>query len=100
MIRLANFIFLLLIAQSAIADEPQEFQLPPIVVEGTPEEALAHDPVLSSKEGSVTQSSGSGSILRDIGDQIALPITEQGQPGGLEQVRAFGRSPEDVGVQA
>src|SRR4051812_20052972 len=59
-LHLISILFLFL-ARPAKAEA--EFNLPPIVMEGAPAEALQNDPILPSYEEKVPQNSGTGGIV-------------------------------------
>lgn len=75
-------------------------RLAPIVVDGTPADALALDPIVPEQRGQAGLTGGSGSLERSLGRGLALPITDYGWPGTAAAVRGLGRSVEDTGVQA
>ncbi len=68
--------------------------------EGLAGEVLQHDLVLPVQTGNLEGSTGSGSVISGLQDQLPVPISNPGRPGNLSQVRGFGVSSEDVDTQS
>jgi hypothetical protein len=83
----------------ALADDA--VNLAPIVVEGTAADALQYDPIVPAfTKPKLESQSASGSITREVSDDLPIPITDYGVPGVTTQVRGLGRTVEDTNVQA
>lgn len=76
-----------------------EFDLSPLVKEGSAAEVLFDDPFVPAQKGKLQPNSGAGSIQGWVRDQNAIPMTDSGRPGNVAQVRGLGVSSEDADVQ-
>ncbi len=75
--------------------------LPEIKVEeSTPVETLSLDPTLPVVSGKSNPSGARGSLENALFNQIALPTTNNAEPGTISQFRGAGRSVTDTEVQA
>jgi hypothetical protein len=83
---------------AADADEGA-YELPSVVVEGSPSDLLLSDPVLSQKNGDFAHVGTSGSVLDPLLEQMALPMDDRGSPGAYTSFRGLGRSADDTNVQ-
>jgi len=74
--------------------------LPVIKVTGNAADALADDGSVPAQEVRGGGLSSRGSSARAVGDELGLPVTDFGRPGGLSQIRGEGMSAEEVGVES
>lgn len=99
MILLLAFASAVLAFPPAQASEGADWVLAPILVEGTPAEALSQDPIFRGLEGELHGPVGSGELGRAFQDAIPLPVADRGHPGAASSLIGLGRSSEDTGVQ-
>lgn len=94
----------LLVPSAARAEtdvQGRSWVLPEIKVEeSTPVETLSIDPTLPVVSGKSNLSGSRGSLENSLFNQIALPTTNNAEPGTLSQFRGAGRSVTDTEVQA
>ena len=101
-----TFVLLLSLLASSPAHAETDVQgrswlLPEIKVEeSTPVETLSLDPTLPVVSGKSNVSGSRGSLENSLFNQIALPTTNNAEPGTLSQFRGAGRSVTDTEVQA
>ncbi len=99
MVRLALLVWFLTSCAWGSAWADPVLLLPPIEVRGSAADTLFDDPVIPSTQFKREQSSPSGSIVRELSDQLPVPITDYGYPGSVSQIRGFGRTVEDTEVE-
>ena len=93
-------LFILVLFSTSIAASDRFQELDPILVYGDlPVEELAGDLIVPSQQNPIEANSSAGGIAESLQRQIPLPLLEASTPGGTTQIRALGRSAEDVNVQ-
>ena len=78
---------------------PDLYELPPLIIKGSATDVLLYDPVTPSEQNRVGEHDSSGTLGRQIENQLPLPVTDNGLPGVTTQVRGLGTSVQDTDIQ-
>jgi hypothetical protein len=86
-------------AEESTADvAADEIILNPVVVDGTPADALKFDPIVPSTKGSTTQKASNGGIAKDIANQLPFHLSDNMKPGNVVNMSGNVRTAEEFDV--